>query len=138
MQFASAHGGSVRRDGPARRHHIQDNQISRRGRHVDNHETFNSIRDLNLSYLLLAQHMLREDRDIGMFRLGMSGQVSDVLTGLTFAQTAKLASSDQLLCGFRFNDHAMLAALAAPAKHADSMRAHVAILLAGAPAAQFV
>ena len=58
--------------------------------------------------------------------------------GLTLAQVVKLASSDQLLCFFRFNDHAMLTALTAPAKHADIAPTHAAILLAGQPAEQFV
>lgn len=37
-----------------------------------NHDIPTEIRELNMSYLLLAQRMLREDRDTGMFRLGIS------------------------------------------------------------------
>jgi flagellar transcriptional activator FlhD len=96
------------------------------------------IREINLSYIMLAQRMLREDKAIGMFRLGLSTEVADLLGQLTLAQCVKLASSDQLLCGFRFNDHAMLGALTQTAKNTDVAATHAAILLAGQPAEQFV
>jgi flagellar transcriptional activator FlhD len=107
---------------------------------MNNRETLESIREIreiNLSYIMLAQRLLREDRPVGMFRLGLSGQLADMLSGFTLAQTAKLAASDQLLCGFRFNDHAMLCALLEPAKQVDITGTHAAILLAGQPAEQF-
>jgi flagellar transcriptional activator FlhD len=105
---------------------------------MNGRETLDSIREINLSYIMLAQRMLRDDRAIGMFRLGLSKELADLLSGLTLAQVVKLAASDQLLCFFRFNDHTMLAALTSPAKHADIAPTHAAILLAGQPAEQFV
>lgn len=102
-----------------------------------NSETLESIREINLSYIMLAQRMLREDKAIGMFRLGLSAQLADLLAGLSLAQCVKLASSDHLLCQFRFNDHAMLTALTQTAKNADVAATHTAILLAGQPAEQF-
>jgi flagellar transcriptional activator FlhD len=96
------------------------------------------IREINLSYIMLAQRMLREDKAIGMFRLGLSTEIADLLGQLTLAQCVNLASSDQLLCGFRFNDHAMLGALTRTAKNTDVAATHAAILLAGQPAEQFV
>jgi flagellar transcriptional activator FlhD len=101
-------------------------------------ETPDTIREINLSYIMLAQRMLREDKAIGMFRMGLSSEVADLLGGLSLAQCVKLASSDQLLCGFRFNDHAMLTALTQTAKNTDVAATHAAILLAGQPAEQFV
>jgi flagellar transcriptional activator FlhD len=100
-------------------------------------ETVDSIQEINLCYLMLAQRMLHEDRAVGMFRLGLSGQLADLLASLTLAQVVKLAASDQLLCFFRFNDHTMLNALTQPAKHADIAPTHAAVLLAGRPAEQF-
>lgn len=92
-----------------------------------------SIREVNLSYLVLAQRMLREDRAVGMFRLGLSAEVADLLTGLSLNQVIKLASSDHLLCAFRFNDQMLLSALTQPAKHVEIGSAHAAILMAGHP-----
>jgi flagellar transcriptional activator FlhD len=100
-------------------------------------ETLQSIQELNLSYLALAQRLLRDDRPTGMFRLGLSAEVADLISGLTLAQTVKLAACNQLLCFFRISDHQMLSVLATPAKHVDIAHTHAAVLLAGQPAEQF-
>ncbi|MFP3624382.1 flagellar transcriptional regulator FlhD, partial [Burkholderia sp. SIMBA_051] len=39
-------------------------------------ETLDSIREINLSYIMLAQRMLREDKAVGMFRLGLSSELA--------------------------------------------------------------
>lgn len=100
-------------------------------------DTLNSIREINLSYIMLAQRMLRDDKPVGMFRLGLSPEVADLLAGLSLGQVVKLAASDQLLCFFRFNDHSMLSVLTQATKHAGITPTHTAILLAGQPAEQF-
>lgn len=100
------------------------------------HTTLDEVRELNLSYLLLAQRMLREDKATGMFRLGVSDQVADVLVSLTLAQTVRLATSNQLLCRFRFDDHAILSSLTHAAKQTEASGSHSAILLAGQRAEQ--
>lgn len=97
-----------------------------------NSDMLSEIREVNLSYLLLAQRLLREDKPAGMFRMGISEPVADVLASLSLAQTVRLAASNQMLCRFRFDDHAILTSLADKGKAA---RAHSAILMAGQPAA---
>lgn len=67
-------------------------------------ETLESIREINLSYFMLAQQMLRDDRAVGMFRLGLSAQIAHILSELTLAQIVRLASTDQLLCAFRLSN----------------------------------
>ena len=69
------------------------------------------IREVNLSYLLLAQRMLRDDYAASMFRVGFSNEVADILMRLSPAQLVKLASSSSLLCRFRFDDYSLLSAL---------------------------
>ena len=97
-------------------------------------EMLSEIKDINLTYLLLAQRLLREDRAMGMFRMGITGELADVLASLSFAQTVKLAASNQLLCRFRFDDHALLSSLADKGKAGELGHAHAAILMAGQPA----
>lgn len=97
-------------------------------------EMLSEIKEVNLSYLLLAQRLLREDRAIGMFRMGITGELADVLANLSLAQTVKLAASNQLLCRFRFDDHAVLSSLADKGKAGVLGHAHSAILMAGQPA----
>lgn len=113
------------------------NGASEAGEMDQSSETADFIRDINLSYIMLAQRMLHEDKAIGMFRLGLSTEVADLLGGLSLAQCVKLASSDQLLCGFRFNEHAMLVALTQTVKSTDVAATHAAILLAGQPVEQY-
>ncbi|MGN6668795.1 MAG: flagellar transcriptional regulator FlhD [Trinickia sp.] len=96
-------------------------------------EMLSEIKEVNLSYLLLAQRLLREDKAMGMFRMGIGDQLADVLANLSFAQTVKLAASNQLLCRFRFDDHAVLSSLADKGKTASLASAHSAILMASQP-----
>lgn len=75
----------------------------------DSHE---SIRDINLAFLMLVQRMLIEDRAQGLARLAMAPEIADYLVGLSPSQIGTLASNEHLLCVFRFDDQKMLAALA--------------------------
>jgi flagellar transcriptional activator FlhD len=73
---------------------------------------------------------------MGMFRMGISDQLADVLANLSLAQTVKLAASNQMLCRFRFDDHAVLSALADKGKAGAIAQAHSAILMASQPVEQ--
>ena len=96
------------------------------------------VRELNLSYLILAQRMLREDRESGMYRLGLSVKVANIIVQLTMAQVVRLSASATLLCRFRFNDHAVLSALTEKgAKSPEQVTGiHQAVVLAGQPVEQ--
>lgn len=100
---------------------------------MSNSETLNEIREINLSYLVLAQRLIREDRAAAMFRLGVSEELADVLSRLTLAQLVKLASSNLLLCRFRFDDHAILSNLTHTGKDIAVQQSHASILLAAQP-----
>jgi flagellar transcriptional activator FlhD len=89
----------------------------------------NEIGDLNLSYLLLAQRLVREDVASAMFRLGMSRELADLLGNLSLSQIVKLSNSSLLLCRFRFDDHPILSALTHDHKNLALQQAHTAILL---------
>ena len=55
------------------------------------------IRDTNLSYLMLAQSLIRTDREEAMFRLGLSESTLQILERLSPAQILKMASGSTLL-----------------------------------------
>ena len=93
------------------------------------------IRDANLTYLLLAQQMLRTDRSEALYRLGISAEVGDILAALTTAQLLKMASSTMLLARFRFDDSLVWNLLSSPKRDDTSPRMHAAILMAGRTAA---
>jgi flagellar transcriptional activator FlhD len=91
-------------------------------------ESFGSLAELNLAYLVLAQRLLAEDLDIGAFRLGINREIAEIIGRLSLSQTVKLASSPSLLCAFRMNDSMLLSSLAEKRRVEGST--HAAILLA--------
>ena len=64
----------------------------------------NEIREANLSYLMLAQTLIREDRAAAIYRLGVSEEVADFLERLSPALVVRMAASSLLLFRFRFYD----------------------------------
>ena len=93
------------------------------------------IRELNISYLLLAQQMLREDPEAAMYRLGVGADVAELLGNLTVAQISRMAASSTLLCRFRCDDRPILEMLSGYGKQRLLGASHAAILMAGQPAA---
>lgn len=91
------------------------------------------IRDANLNYLMLAQQMVRADRAIAIFRLGISAELADLIDNLSAAQVVKLASSTMMLARFRFDDGAVLGMLTSHAKERSLSQAHATILMAAQP-----
>jgi flagellar transcriptional activator FlhD len=72
----------------------------------------NAIRELNMSYLMLARRVLASDREAAQSHLGLSVDMADLLLKLSPEQTLKLASSSQVLCFFRMSTDGMLTGLA--------------------------
>jgi flagellar transcriptional activator FlhD len=92
------------------------------------------IREANLSYLMLAQNLIRADRDEALFRLGISEDTAEMLAILTPAQMMKIASGNTLLCRFRFDDELVWGLLTNHGKAAandGTSRLHASIVLAG-------
>ncbi len=50
------------------------------------------IREANLSYLMLAQSLIRADREQALFRLGVSEETAALLEALSPAQMLKIAA----------------------------------------------
>ena len=62
------------------------------------------IREANLTYLMLSQSLIRQDKSQALFRLGISEASADLIATLSPLQAMKLASSNMLLCRFRADD----------------------------------
>lgn len=97
-------------------------------------ERFSEIKEINLSYLMLAQQMLRDDREGAMFRLGVNADLAEMIDGLTPGQMLKMAGSNMLLCRFRFDDSLLLGLLSGHGRETATSHMHAAILAAGKPA----
>lgn len=89
------------------------------------------IRDANLSYLMLAQQMIRSDKATAIFRLGIGQEIADLIEGMSNAQILKLAGSNMMLARFRFEDSAILVMLTNYNKDRVLAQSHAAILMAG-------
>ena len=92
------------------------------------------IRDANLSYLMLAQQMIRADKSTAIFRLGVDAQIADMIESLSNAQIIRLASSNMMLARFRFDDSAILGILTNYNKDRVATQLHAPIVIAGQPA----
>lgn len=71
----------------------------------------NEIRDLNLSYLLLAQDLIRKDRDSAMSRLGVTRAVAEQIAQLSPEQLLRVASRNLVLCKLKSEDSLVLGLL---------------------------
>lgn len=89
------------------------------------------IRETNLAYLMLAQHMIRNDRAQALYRLGISNEVADVINTLTPAQLVKVAGSNMLMCRFRFDDKMVWDLITSHGSDVQAKRTHAGILMAG-------
>ena len=92
------------------------------------------IREANLSYLMLAQSLIRADRDQALFRLGVSESSAELIAALTPAQMMKIAAGNTLLCRMRCDDDLVWSLLTSHGKAAANdgvSRLHASILMAG-------
>src|SRR5919206_50598 len=67
-------------------------------------QILSEIREANLSYLMLAQSLIRGDREQALYRLGISEENAAMIALLSPAQMMKIASGNTLLCKFRMDD----------------------------------
>ena len=96
-------------------------------------QMLNEIREANLSYLMLAQSLIRADREQALFRLGISEETATLINMMTPAQVLKIASSNTLLCRMRVDDDLVWSLLTNHGKSGNDAVTplHASILMAG-------
>jgi flagellar transcriptional activator FlhD len=97
-------------------------------------QILSEIREANLSYLMLAQSLIRADREQALFRLGVSEETAAILETLSPAQMLKIAAGNTLLCRMRADDDLVWSLLTNHGKSAANdgvSRLHASILMAG-------
>jgi flagellar transcriptional activator FlhD len=89
------------------------------------------VREANLSYLMLARQMIVADKAQATFRLGIDTDLADMIASLSSAQLLKIASSNMLLCRFRFDDRTVWDLITSHSKDRETGMGsvHAAILL---------
>ena len=78
---------------------------------MDHNETLNEIREVNLSFLLLAQRLARVDSPMAMRLLRVGEESLKEIASLPPEQIARLAATNMLFCRFALDDCALLASL---------------------------
>lgn len=96
---------------------------------MDIMELQEGIRDINLTYLMLAQQMIKQDKTAAIFRLGIGQDLIDVLAKLTPPQIIKMAASNMLLCRFRFDEKLLFNLVTDYSKERMMSKAHATILM---------
>ena len=93
------------------------------------------IREANLTYLMLAQNMIRKDKAEALFRLGISEKSADLIATLSSSQILKIASGTMLLCRFRVDDDVVWSLLTnhneSKVDNDSATKLHASILMAG-------
>ena len=92
------------------------------------------IREANLSYLMLAQTLIRVDREQALYRLGIAEDTATMIASLSAAQIMKIAQTNTLLCRFRMDDDIVWNLLTSHGKSSANDhvgRLHASILMAG-------
>jgi len=98
---------------------------------MDNSQLLDEIREANLTYLLLAQRMIKDDKAAALFRLGINKEAADLIGALTPAQLLKIAGGNMLLCRFRFDNRVLGEMLSGYVKDKIMASSHAAVLMAG-------
>jgi flagellar transcriptional activator FlhD len=98
---------------------------------MDNAQLLNEIREANLTYLLLAQRMIKDDKAAALFRLGIAKDAAELIEALTPAQLLKIAGGNMLLCRFRFDNRVLGDMLTGYVKDKIMTSSHAAVLMAG-------
>ncbi|ROP58292.1 flagellar transcriptional activator FlhD [Enterobacter sp. BIGb0383] len=93
------------------------------------YEQVQNINDLNLSYLMLAQSLIKQDKNAACFRLGLTDSLMELLKNLSAPQLIKLASTNQLICQLRINSEAVIDCLTKDSRIDALQRVHTGIIL---------
>ena len=107
---------------------------------MTNEQLLDEIREANLTYLMLAQQLIRQDKAEALFRLGLSEHSAELIEALSPAQVLKLSSTNTLLCRFRADDDMVWGLLTSNHKpnrvgNDTTQRLHASILMASRLAA---
>ena len=103
---------------------------------MTNEQLLAEIREANMTYIMLAQNLIRQDKAQALFRLGMSEEAADLISALSPAQILKISSGNMLLCRFRVDDDLVWNLLtnhttASKVDNDATTKLHASILMAG-------
>ena len=93
-------------------------------------ELLEEIQDTNLTYLMLAQRLLKEDYAAAQFRLKLDDDMAKLLMSLSTKQLSRLARTNQFLFRLCFKEAGQLMKLTETEREPGLSQTHAALLLA--------
>lgn len=96
---------------------------------IEYNEQLQSIHNVNLSYLLLVQRLIRDDKYLAGFRLGLNDATIDMIKDLSLPQLIKLSSIGQLICRLRLDNEDVIECLTKDSRIDALQRIHTGIIL---------
>lgn len=94
------------------------------------------IRELNLTYLMLARRLLQNDRNMAMVQMQLSEDMADFLLNLPSRKLAMLSDINQFLFCLRFNESGQLKTLTHNERDHGMGQMHASLLLTSAALAK--
>lgn len=92
-------------------------------------ERLQNIYILNISYLLLAQRLIKQDRFTASFSSGIDDDLISIIKDLTLSQINRLASTDRLICQLRIDEVPVLNAITKNSRLEALQGIHAGIVL---------
>lgn len=88
------------------------------------------LQELNLSYLMLVQKLIAEDRDTAMFRLKIDRDLADLIEGLSAKELTLLARQPHSLLKPSLGPVEQLQAVLGNKRDTGMQQTHLAMLMA--------
>ncbi|SRR5699024_10337245 len=95
-------------------------------------QLLNEIQDINLSYLLLAQRLLKEDYATARFRLKLDDEMASAIVSLSTRELGQLARTNQFLYRLCFEDATQLTKILDKKRDPSLLPIHASLLMSGA------
>lgn len=94
-----------------------------------NNEKLKDIYRMNLSYLLLCQRLIREDKSVAQYHLGITNDVMSKLITLSLPQLLNLSSINQLIFRLHIESEKVIEILTRDSRIEALQPVHAGIIL---------
>ncbi len=99
---------------------------------MSQNKTISELQELNLSYLLLVQKLILEDRDIAIFRLKIDEELAELIAGMSIRELTILARQSHSLLQPNLGDVSQLKVILTNKRDTGMQATHLAMHLATA------
>lgn|SRR5690554_2101623 len=96
---------------------------------MSQNKTISELQELNLSYLLLVQKLIVEDRDTAIFRLKIDAELAELIAEMSVRELTALARQSHSLLQPNFGDVNQLKAILTNKRDTGMQATHLAMHL---------